>query len=669
MKKILCYLAAGAVALGTISCVKDQESASVTAVRQAKAAELLSIAELNKAQAEAAKTAANAEAALKAAQAEYQKAQAEYQKAMAEYQRALADKTGAEADAIREKMKQDQERFELEKQKILIEIERIRAEADAQIAAYRLSIKKIEQEIADLADERIKKLFAEYSSLVSELSGERTLLLNEQTRKLQAESELVSLQATASQTEVEYKRKIAGKKAYIETLNAHKEHQPDWDTLDPLVDAKGEEIDAMWDRITRNEQKTYNESEETLSAKYDEVDKAQYRYTHDGITVRIPILSSLIDLRVVNRIDPDDDAALTYINGLSEPVIFMVPKVNSALIENAKNMIESDIRDYQSWLGKEGDTMKHDGTLYAQYAYFQDLLEKAAKDLTAKKDAMTDAEKARSDAKQAHLDAIAAHEKAHEAMEAAQKVYDDAVEAEAKAQEAYDAEEEDAARKAELLKALDAARKAAADAATALGKAGEADTEAEKAEAEAEAKFKEAKDAYKTAVSDYEAAQTWKVQIEDTVIVTKDNIDYFTARIAKMQATLDNFDTAVSEAFSEQEAFVKEMLSLAEARDKAKAAYGKAQEELNVLYEEYRALLDLWNYADYASYEQSIADAQADIARYTQYIEDAKNAAGNKEESIKLIEKRIADIEARIKVLETLVDNAKKALDAALASE
>ena len=668
MKKILCYLAAGAVALGAISCVKDQESSSVTAVRQAKAAELLSIAELNKAQAEAAKTTANAEAALKAAQAEYQKSLAEYQKAMAEYQRALADKTGAEAEAIREKMKQDQERFELEKQKILIEIERIRAEADAQIAAYRLSVKKIEQEIADLADERIKKLFAEYSSLVSELSGERTLLLNEQTRKLQAESELVSLQASASQTEVEYNRMIAGKKAFIETLKAHKEHQPDHATLEPLIDAKWEEIDALRDKISENEQKTYNESEETLSAKYNETDKAQYRYTHDGITVRIPILSRLIDLRVVNRIEPDDDAALTYINGLSEPVIFMVPKVNSALIENAKNKIEKDIRDYMSWLGKEGDTMKHDGTLYAQYAYFQDMLEKAAKDLSAKKDAMADAEKARADAKQAHLDAIAEHEKAHEALEAAHKAYDNAVEAEANAQEAYDAED-DAAKKAELLKALDEARKAAADAATALGKAGEADTEAEKAEAEAETKFKEAKDAYKTAVSDYEAAQTWKVQIEDTVIVTKDNIDYFTAKIAKMQATLDNFDTAVSEAFSGQEAFVKEMLSLAEARDKAKAAYDKAQEDLNILVEEYRALLNLWNYADYASYEQSIADAEADIARYTQYIEDAKNAAGNKEESIKLIEKRIADIEARIKVLEKLVDNAKKALDTALAAE
>ena len=93
MKKILCYLAVGAVALGTISCVKDQESASVTAVRQAKAAQLLSVADLNKAQAEAANITANAEAALMAAQAEYQKAQAEYQKALAEYQKVLADKT------------------------------------------------------------------------------------------------------------------------------------------------------------------------------------------------------------------------------------------------------------------------------------------------------------------------------------------------------------------------------------------------------------------------------------------------------------------------------------------------------------------------------------------------------------------------------------------------
>ena len=668
MKKILCYLAAGAVALGAISCVNDQESSSVTAVRQAKASELLSIAELNKAQAEAAKTTANAEAALKAAQAEYQKAQAEYQKAMAEYQRALADKTGAEADAIREKMKQDQERFELEKQKILIEIERIRAEADAQIAAYRLSVKKIEQEIADLVDERIQKLFSEYSSLISELSSERTLLLNEQTRKLQAESELVSLQATAAQAEVEYNRLIAGKKAFIETLNAHKEHQPDQETLRPMINAKWEEVDALRDKISENEQKAYDESEEALSTKYSEADKVYYGYTHDGITVRIPILSKLYDLRVINRIDPDDDPVLTYINGLSDPVNFMVPKVNSALIENAKNQMESDIRDYKSWVGKEGDTMKHDGTLYAQYAYFQKMLEEAVKDLTAKKDAMAKAEKAKADAKQAHLDAVAAHEKTHEALEAAQKAYEDATEAEAKAQAAYDAEK-DATKKAELLKALEAAKKAAADAATALGKAREADAKAEQAEAGAWTKYEEAENAYTTAVSDYEAAQTSKVQFENFVIQTKDSIDYYTALIAKMQETLDNFDTAVSEALAEQEAFVKEMLSLAEVRDKAKAAYDKAQEDLNVLYEEYRALLTLWNNADYTSYEQSIADAQADITRYTQYIEDAKNAAGNKEESIKLIEKRIADTEARIKVLETLADKAKAALDAALASE
>ena len=668
MKKILCFLAAGAVALGVISCVKDQESASVAAVRQAKAAELLSIAELNKAQAEAAKTTANAEAALMAAQAEYQKSLAEYQKAMAEYQKALADKTGAEADAIREKMRQDQERFELEKQKILIEIERIRAEADAQIAAYRLSVKKIEQEIADLADERLKRLFSEYSSLVSELSSERTLLLNEQTRKLQAESDLVSLQASAAQTEVEYNRMIAGKKAYIEMLNAHKEHQPDRATLDPQIDAKWEEVDALRDRISANELKAYNQSEEALYKKYSEADVANYRYSHNGITVRLPILRTLYDLKVINRIDPDDDPVLTYINGYSEPVDFMVPKINSALIENAKNHIEADIRDYKSWLGKEGDTMQHDGSLYAQYALYQDLLEKAIKDLADKKDAMTMAEKDREEAKQTHINAKTAHDNTHTALEAAQKDYDEAIAAEAKAQEEYDAEN-DEAKKAELLKVLEAAKKTAAEAATALGKAGEADDKAETAVSEAWAKFKEADDAYDNAISEYEAAQQKKAMLEDFIILTKDNIDYYTARIAKMQDTLDNFDDAVSAALAEQEAFDKEMLELAAARDKAKAAYDEAQEALNILFEEYRALLNMWNYADYESYDESIADAEADIARYTQYIADAKNAASNKEESIKLIEKRIADIEARIKVLETMVDNAKKALDAAIATE
>lgn len=668
MKKFLCFLTVGAVAFGTISCVKDQESASVTAVRQAKAAQLLSTADLNKAQAEAAKISANAEAALMAAQAEYQKAQAEYQKALAEYQKALADKTGAEADAIREKMKQDQERFELEKQKILIEIERIRAEAEAEIAAYRLSVKKLEQEIADLADERVKKLFAEYSSLVSDLSAERSRLLNEQTLKLKAESSLVSLQTAASETEAEYNKLIAGRKAYIETLKAHMEHQPDRVTIEPLLRAKIAEYNELAYKVNQNERKAYEKSEDDLMTKYDNSDAASpFIYSWHGMNVRIPLVWSLYSLRVVANMNVDDGPEPTYIKGHDDLFSFQVPATNSALIEKAKFELEKEIRDYKAWLGKEGDDRAYESTLYAWLKFSEETLAKREKELAEKTDALAKAEKAKADYKQMHIDAVAAHDKAHAELEAAQKAYDKAVKAEAEAQAAYDAES-DPQKKAELQKALDAAKKAAADAATALGKARDADDAAQKAEDDAYAKYHDVYNAYFDAVREYEAAQDNRVQAEALLIAYRNDIAYYKEQIAKYEALYNNFDNTVAEALDAQRAFVKEMLELVDIRDKAREAYLEASEAAAILREEVKALQELYNAATYESYAESITAAEADITRFTQYIEDAKNAASSKEESIKLIEKRIADIEARIKVLETLVDNAKKKLDAALAA-
>ena len=653
MKKILCYLAAGAVALGAVSCVNDVESSSVTEVRQAKAAQLQSIAELNKAQAEAAKTTANAEAALKAAQAEYEKA-------MAAYQQALADKTGAEAEAIRAQMKQEQEKF-------AIEIERIKAQAELQIAGYRLSLKKTEQEIADLADARIQKLFSNYRSLITDLSNERELLLNEQTNKLKAESGLVSSQALAAQTEVQYNRLIAGRKAYIEILNAHKEHRADKATIQPKFDAKLEEISALEDKIAENEEKAYNESEESLKDKFNEADVVFYGDVVDGISVHVPILKELHDdFSTVLNIDLGDEPVLTYISW-SVPFIFLVPKVNSANLENAKNELEKDIRDYKTRLGKEGDP-ESANSLYASYASYQRFLEETVKNLAAKKTAMETAQKAKDEATQALSTAETKYKKECEAWEAARTIYNDAVEKENEAQQAYD-NEKDPAKQVELLNALNKAKEATANAQKTLSKAATARNDAENELYKAQNNYNVAADAYTDSVSDYESAQDNKVLYERQVTSVKEEIADYTDKIAKAQQTLDNFDKTLETALAEQKKFVEEILSLAEARDKAQEAYDKAQEDLQVLKEERDALYTLLNNADVDDYEQAIADAQAEIARYTQDIKDAKDNASSQEESIKLIEKRIADIEAQIKVLETLADKAKAALDAALTAE
>lgn len=99
MKKQILLIAtlAGALFLG--SCVDDKESASVTAVREAKAEQLKGLAALAQAQAQAATMAAEADAALKQAQAAYFEAQAAYEQARTEEAKANAQKAMAEAQA------------------------------------------------------------------------------------------------------------------------------------------------------------------------------------------------------------------------------------------------------------------------------------------------------------------------------------------------------------------------------------------------------------------------------------------------------------------------------------------------------------------------------------------------------------------------------------------
>ena len=152
MKKKLMMVAVllGALSLG--ACVDNDESASVTAVRNAKAEQLKGLAALANAQAEATKITAEAEAALKNAQAEYQK-----------------------------------EMTEEAKQKFAVKIEQIKAEAEKAIAAAKLQAAKDQQALLDLADERLRELYGEYMGAISVLDG-----LNSQ--KLTATTALASLE-------------------------------------------------------------------------------------------------------------------------------------------------------------------------------------------------------------------------------------------------------------------------------------------------------------------------------------------------------------------------------------------------------------------------------------------------------------------------------------------
>lgn len=132
-KSLIIAVLAGA--LVATSCMKNLESASVTKVRDAKAEELKSLAELNKAQAAAVTTLANAEASLKLAEAKVQEA--------------TAAKIAAEAEIAQiqveiEKVRLEEERVELQKR--LAELEMLKAEQELKLA-------EVAQAIQDISDQ------------------------------------------------------------------------------------------------------------------------------------------------------------------------------------------------------------------------------------------------------------------------------------------------------------------------------------------------------------------------------------------------------------------------------------------------------------------------------------------------------------------------------------
>lgn len=114
---LICALALGSTTL--TSCVDDNESASVTAIRDAKAAQLNALANYQQAQADAEKIVAEAEAAIRNAEAKWQEIQNEIEGLELEKGKATLEteietaKTKAEAELLIQKVALEQAKAEL----------------------------------------------------------------------------------------------------------------------------------------------------------------------------------------------------------------------------------------------------------------------------------------------------------------------------------------------------------------------------------------------------------------------------------------------------------------------------------------------------------------------------------------------------------------------------
>ena len=182
MKKKFYLVAAllGAMTLGT-SCVDDNESASVTAVRTAKAEQLSALATKAKAEAEAAIITAEAEKAYKDALTKY------------------TEEMTAEAKA----------KFEAE-------LEAIKAEAEERIKQAKLQALIAEQEFINKTEGYLQTLYVAYSNAAEDLADMKTQKASKEYRLARLEAYMLNINEYIAQETADYQKQIKEKEADIE---------------------------------------------------------------------------------------------------------------------------------------------------------------------------------------------------------------------------------------------------------------------------------------------------------------------------------------------------------------------------------------------------------------------------------------------------------------------
>jgi hypothetical protein len=302
-KSLLAAMMVGALVLA--SCVKNQESQSVTDVRNARADEIKSQAELNRANAEAAVTLAKAQAAIAAAQAELLKAQqaiveaeaaklqveaelaaveVEIAKVKLEGERVKLQAKKAELEALIAKYEADIAKYAANKQKAINELEK--AEADAEINEIKSQIELLQQKknlfdaivaLEGAKQEEIATLWASYESEVVALNRAQSNLIS-------AQASLARLEAGEETAAEILVKQIQDKNAEIFSLKRYIEQLKDnvnisAAQLDVLINAAHAEYEtALTEERQATEAKNFIQAQiDNMEGKTDPAVKYAYQ--------------------------------------------------------------------------------------------------------------------------------------------------------------------------------------------------------------------------------------------------------------------------------------------------------------------------------------------------------------------------------------------------------
>lgn len=368
--------------LGMVSCVSNTESDSVKAIRDAKAAQLLALAELHKAQAEAETLLAKAQAALLEAEARYQNALAEGQ----EIENQIAKETlEAEVNLIK---------AQLEKQ-LLDLLEQIQNKKSDLTKGYYTQIEYWFGQLTQ-ASSQIITLKATLSTIMSDVVSEK-VLVEETVKQYKAQIAMIDI-LIAEYTKYIAENDIDYTKLYNEIIPLMGQLEEMEAELELKEDNYDDAVDALYDEV--------GDVNEDIFDMYYFLDQDSDDYLDYNERIFKYSTNSFLSVKVAPEVT------------LNDPVMVLFEENNA----NQAGWLE----DYIQRLGTESDkfdTKKTyaQNTYYARYNYRVECLETFNKDfaeqvMKAQKDVEA-ALKAKSDAK-------TAEEKA-----AAEKVLSSAIEA------------------------------------------------------------------------------------------------------------------------------------------------------------------------------------------------------------------------------------------------
>lgn len=402
MKKkfIAVYALIGVLALGSTtltSCVDDNESASVTAVRDAKAAQLNSIAALNNAQAAAQELRAQAEADLAAANAAYQQA--------------LADQEASKAEFLA--------------QKYQAEIEKIKAEYEADIMAAKENASLAEQQLWNNLQGQFNNLYRNYTTALGQVQDLNEQLFQKQYELANAEINHDAAEAIAQKQIYNYNLQIATKTAQIERL------QTQVGDKDALLKQMND-LAAQAYKLNKTDLPAAEEAENVAEEAFDEAFAPinvgrSITDQHEQLEWEASALDYVFAVDTLQMIERNygagfNNSLIEMVSEEVEPVegCYETGSVNTWVptegseymraTNDALTYLNNQIEIAQNAIGKNTDAADQYGTAYARVKYYTDA--KTAADAAAKADPDNDV------LAQAATDAAIALQEANEYMEA-----------------------------------------------------------------------------------------------------------------------------------------------------------------------------------------------------------------------------------------------------------